>query len=258
VHNPAIEFDLSGAIANDVEAEERRACREIEAAFLARRDEIAAIVVEPMQSEGGDNHFRPEFLRALRRYADENEALLVFDEVQTGFFGSGKPWLWQHHGVAPDIVAFGKKTQVCGFYASARIDEVEDNVFQRAGRINSTWGGNLTDMVRARRFIEIIEREQLGENVARMGQRFLAGLRSLARERPEITNVRGIGSLCAFTLPDPAARQAALDAMRAQHLLAITCGERSVRFRLPLVVSALEVDAALERIAAALPARVRT
>ena len=132
VHNPAIEFDLDGEIANDIEAEEARSVREIEAAFGQYKGKIAAILIEPMQGEGGDNHFRPEFLKKLRQFADENEALLIFDEVQTGFFGSGKPWMWQHHGVAPDIVAFGKKTQVCGIYANRRVDEVKDNVFHTA------------------------------------------------------------------------------------------------------------------------------
>ncbi len=87
VHSPAIEFDLDGGIANDVAAEEARACREVEAVFERHGDKVAAIIIEPLQGEGGDNHFRTEFLAALRRYADEHEALLIFDEVQTGFFG---------------------------------------------------------------------------------------------------------------------------------------------------------------------------
>src|SRR5690349_14481431 len=181
VHNPAIVFDLEGRIANDVEAEERRSLAEIDAAFAEYKGRIAAILIEPMQSEGGDNHFRPQFLAALRRIADEREALLIFDEVQTGFFGTGKPWYWQHTGVAPDLVAFGKKTQVCGFYSNKRIDEVEDNVFHKVSRINSTWGGNLTDMVRSRRLIEIIRDEKLADNVAKIGPRFVQGLRDLAR-----------------------------------------------------------------------------
>ena len=65
----------------------------------------------------------------LRQYANEEEALLIFDEVQTGFYGSGTAWLWQQHGVAPDVVAFGKKSQVCGVYANDRVDEIEDNAF---------------------------------------------------------------------------------------------------------------------------------
>lgn len=255
VHNPAIEFDLDGRVANDVEAEERRACQEIEAAFRDFEGRIAAILIEPMQGEGGDNHFRPEFLAKLRRYADENEALLVFDEVQTGFFGSGKPWMWQHHGVRPDVVAFGKKTQVCGLYAGTRVDEVADNVFALPSRINSTWGGSLVDMVRSQRFIEIIVEEKLVENTAQQGQRFVGGLRALAKDRAGVTNVRGLGSLCAFTLASADARNALLKDLREKKFLALASGERSVRFRMPLNVSAREIDLALERIASCLPAR---
>lgn len=257
VHNPAIEFDLEGAICNDIEAEEARAAREITAAFETHPGRIAAIVIEPLQGEGGDNHFRPEFLAALRRTADEREALLVFDEVQTGFFGSGKPWLWQHLGVAPDVVAFGKKSQICGLYASPRVDEVAENVFAVPSRINSTWGGNLTDMVRSQRFIEIILEEDLARKVAKQGGRFLAGLRKLGRERGTISNVRGIGSLVAFTLENPTVRKQTLDALRAKKVLALASGESAIRFRLPFVVTEAEIDTALERIAAALPARVR-
>jgi L-lysine 6-transaminase len=257
VHNPAIELDLDGRIKNDVEAEEARSVREIEAAFAQHENRIAAILIEPMQGEGGDNHFRPEFLKKLRQFADENEALLVFDEVQTGFYGSGKAWLWQHLGVAPDIVAFGKKTQVCGIYASTRIDDVADNVFHKPGRINSTWGGNLADMVRCKKFIEIIHDESLPENIARMGKLFIDGLRRLARERGEIANVRGIGSLVAFTLKTTEIRNAWLKELRERRMLALPSGERSIRFRLPLIVSKPEIDTALERIAACLPAKVR-
>ncbi|MEY2747643.1 MAG: hypothetical protein RL112_2685, partial [Planctomycetota bacterium] len=195
---------------------------------------------------GGDNHFRPEFLAKLRRYADENEALLVFDEVQTGFFGSGKPWLWQLLGVAPDVVAFGKKTQICGLYANARVDEVADNVFALPSRINSTWGGSLTDMVRSQRILEVVVADKLGDNVATQGARFVAGLRSIARCAPAMSNVRGVGSLAAFTLPDTATRGAWLDRMQERGFLALPSGPQSIRFRMPLSVSAAEVDRALE------------
>ncbi|MBL8862039.1 MAG: L-lysine 6-transaminase [Planctomycetes bacterium] len=254
-HNPALEFDLDGNVANDVEAEEQRAYHDIEAGLAQFRGRVAAILIEPMQGEGGDNHFRPEFLARLRQYADEHEALLVYDEVQTGFFGSGKPWMWQHHGVRPDVVAFGKKTQVCGLYAGPRVDEVQDNVFQVPSRINSTWGGSLVDMVRGQRFIEIIVEERLAENVATQGERFVQGLRHLGRERGGFTNVRGKGSLVAFTLPAPEARNALLAALREKRFLALACGERSIRFRMPLNVTAREIEIALERLAACLPAR---
>ncbi len=256
VHNPAIEFDLDGGIANDIAASEARAEREIEAAFAKHPKKIACILLEPMQGEGGDNHFRPEFLKRLRRFADEEESLLVLDEVQTGFFGSGSPWMWQRLGVRPDVVAFGKKTQVCGLYAGPRVDEVTDNVFVRASRINSTWGGNLTDMVRCRQFIDIILGEKLHENVALQGERFITGLRRIAKSRSAFTNVRGVGSLIAFTLESPAARDEFLAKLHERNVLALRSGAQAIRFRMPFVIAASEIDWALDRIESCLPAIV--
>lgn len=249
VHNPTIEFDLDGGIANDIESEERRACDEIEAAFQRHAGLVAAIIIEPMQGEGGDNHFRAEFLAKLRQFADEHEALLVYDEVQTGFYGSGRAWLWQHHDVPPDIACFGKKAQVCGIYASRRLDEVEGHVFQTSSRINSTWGGNLVDMVRSRKFIEIIQAENLAHNISERGAQLVRGLRELAREGRRLSNVRGIGSLAAFTLETPEARRRMLKDLASEHLLALPSGPRSIRFRLPLVVTEEEIETALGRIA---------
>lgn len=255
VSTPAIEFDLDGSIANDVAALEQQCLAEMEAAFDADCG-IACIIIEPLQGEGGDNHFRTEFLAGLRRIADEREALLIFDEVQTGFYGSGKTWLWQHHGVAPDIVSFGKKTQVCGIYANARVDEVPENVFKVSSRINSTWGGSLVDMVRCRQFIEIVEDEKLADNIAARGQEFVDGLRRIARERGQLTNVRGLGSLVAFTLDTPEARDKMLKDLYDKRVLSLASGERAVRFRLPLVISQQEVGEALTRIEECVPAGV--
>lgn len=256
VHNPAIRFDADGGIANDIEAEEARACAEIEAAFAKHKGRVAGIIIEPMQGEGGDNHFRPEFFAKLRSYADNEEALLIYDEVQTGFYGSGKTWLWQHHGVAPDVVSFGKKTQICGIYASTRVEEVKDHVFERSSRINSTWGGNLVDMVRARKFIEIIQRDNIADNVAKMGDRLVAGLRSIAADTGAFDNVRGIGSLTAFSCDSAESRNAFIAAMFERKTLVLPCGSDSVRFRLPLTIAASEVDTFLERVADAVPAAV--
>ena len=252
VHNPAIEFDLDGGIANDIEAEEARAMAEIQSAFEQHGDKIAAILIEPMQGEGGDNYFRGEFLAKLRAIADEREALLIFDEVQTGFFSTGTPWMWQQYGVAPDVVAFGKKTQVCGIYASERVDEVADNVFVMSSRINSTWGGNLVDMVRARRFIEIVEKHDLGSHIAAMGDRLVAGLRTLSRDTGAFTNVRGKGSLVAITMPSGDVRGAALGRMFDKGLLALPSGPTAIRFRLPFVIQAEEIDEILNRVEAGL------
>ncbi|MFT5050916.1 MAG: L-lysine 6-transaminase [Chlamydiales bacterium] len=256
VHNPAIVFDLSGGIANDIQAEEDRAYAEIEAAFRKFEGRVAGILIEPMQGEGGDNHFRTEFFQRLRKFADDEESLLIFDEVQTGFFGSGKPWLWQHHGVKPDVVAFGKKTQVCGLYAGERVDEVQDNVFRRSSRINSTWGGNLVDMVRSKKFLEVILDEKLTDNIAARGDQMVEGLRTLARDRGQFSSVRGIGSLVAFTLDSAAQRDEMIKTMFDKGVLVLASGERAIRFRMPLIVSEAEVGEALSRIADCMPARV--
>ncbi|MDT5219051.1 MAG: L-lysine 6-transaminase, partial [Mycobacterium sp.] len=148
---------------DDVAAAERAALAAARAAFEANPHDVACFIAEPIQGEGGDNHFRPEFLRAMQVLCREFDALFVLDEVQTGVGMTGTAWAYQQLGVQPDIVAFGKKAQVCGVMAGGRVDEVGDNVFAVSSRINSTWGGNLTDMVRARRILEVIESEELIE-----------------------------------------------------------------------------------------------
>lgn len=248
VHNPKLSFDLDGNVEGDIAASEAKACAEIEAAFAKPGAKIAGIILEPMQGEGGDNHFSTRFMKKLREYADKFEALLIYDEVQTGFFGSGKPWLWQHHDVAPDVCCFGKKSQVCGIYAGPRVDEVKDNVFARSSRINSTWGGNLVDMVRSRRFIEIITEDKLCENAAVRGEELIAGLRTIAKAKGGFKNVRGRGTLVASTCASTDERNALVKRLGEQKLLALPCGPDSIRFRMPLTISAAEVQLILERV----------
>ncbi len=257
VSTPAIEFDNDGKICNDIEALEKQSLSEIDEAFAKYSGRIACIIIEPLQGEGGDNHFRTEFLSALRKIADEREALLIFDEVQTGFYGSGKAWLWQHHGVEPDVVCFGKKTQVCGIYANTRVDDVADNTFHKSSRINSTWGGNLVDMVRCRRFIDIVEEQGLAQNAADRGQEFMEGLRKIAKEHGQISNVRGIGSLVAFTLDSAATRDKMLGELFEKKVMALASGEKAIRFRLPFVITSEEVGVALSRIEQCLPSKVQ-
>src|SRR5207244_3781831 len=127
-----------------------------------------------------DHHFRPEFLRALRDIATEHEALLILDEVQTGMGLTGRMWMHEHIDVRPDLIAFGKKVQVCGMLAGPRLDDEPDNVFHVKSRINSTWGGNLADMVRSQRYFEIIAEERLIERAATAGNHLLAQLQALA------------------------------------------------------------------------------
>jgi len=231
ISNPKIVFPLAEHLA-EVEEAEARALAEIQQAIAEHVHDIACLIIEPIQAEGGDNHFRPEFLQALRRLADQHEFLLIFDEVQTGLGLTGTMWAFQGLGVEPDLFSFGKKVQVGGFAANARIDEVPENVFRVSSRINSTWGGNLADMVRSTRILEIIAAENLVENARQVGAYLLAGLHQLASEFPRlISQVRGRGLMIAFDLPNPELRKKALEACRREGLLVLPCGERSIRLR---------------------------
>lgn len=253
VSNPKLTFPVDEEA---VERAEARAIAEIEAAFDNDPHGIAAILIEPIQSEGGDIHFRPEFLQGLRRIADEREALLIFDEVQTGMGITGTMWAYQQMGMIPDIVAFGKKAQVCGIMVGPRIDEVEKNVFRVSSRINSTWGGNLVDMVRCARYLEIMEEEALVENAVVVGDAFLALLHEMQAEFPEIvSNVRGRGLLLAFDLPDTATRSAIRQTCWAEGLATLACGPRSLRFRPSLTFSEDDAERAVSILRGVLAAR---
>ncbi|MEN8151025.1 MAG: L-lysine 6-transaminase [Planctomycetota bacterium] len=253
VTNPKLSFPLTEASLAETKAAEATAIAEIEQAFADHPDEIAGILIEPIQCEGGDNHFRPEFICELRRIADEREALLIFDEVQTGLGATGRMWAFEHFDVVPDIVCFAKKVQVGGILCSRRIEEVKDHVFELSSRINSTWGGGLVDMVRSTRILEVIRDEGLVANAAEMGERFLTGVGELAAEfTGTVTNPRGQGLVVAFDLPTKELRDRYVTACFDAGLIILTCGEKSVRFRPALNVTADEIDEGLKRLRAAL------
>lgn len=247
ISNPAIRFPLNEKNLEDVKQREEIAISEIKAAIRQHGDNIAALIIEPIQAEGGDHHFRKEFLEALRVLADENDFMLIFDEVQTGIGLTGKMWAHEYF-VRPDMMAFGKKTQVCGFLSSTRIDEVEENVFQKSGRLNSTFGGNLIDMVRFAKYLEIIEEEHLVEHAAQLGTYLLEQLRAIEQEFPTlISNTRGLGLFCAMDLPTPQLRDEFRKQLYAKGVLMLGCGERSIRFRPPLIIQREELDDGLQR-----------
>jgi L-lysine 6-transaminase len=241
---PAIHFPID--VAAVVEAE-RRALAQAEAAFAAHPHDIVCFIAEPIQGEGGDNHMRAEFLQAMQELCRANDALFVLDEVQTGCGMTGTPWAYQQLGLHPDIVAFGKKLQVCGIMAGGRVDEVPDNVFRVPSRINSTWGGNLTDMVRSRRQLEVIVEEGLIDRAAVLGKRLLDDLRAV----PGIDNVRGRGLFAAFDLPTPEDRAAVLRRLHAAHVLVLGGGERSIRLRPALTIEEDDLALAVREIAKA-------
>jgi L-lysine 6-transaminase len=246
ISSPYIEFPMDEGV---VAAREAEACAQIEAAFSSDPHGIAAILIEPIQGEGGDHHFRPDFFAKLREYADRHEALLIFDEGQTGFGATGTLWAFEQTGVTPDLIAFGKKTQVCGVMSTRRIDAVETNVFRVSSRINSTWGGNLVDMVRCARYVQIIHEDGLVENAARVGATLMDGLVALAEQHGVISNIRGKGLFVAADLPDGDLRAKVVRGCWDRGLAVLSSGSRSVRFRPPLVFSEDEARCALDILA---------
>ena len=244
---PCIDFSLpESERETDVIEREAKAEREIHDFIDKRKIDICAVIIEPIQGEGGDNHFRGEWLQKLRQICDENDILLIFDEVQCGMGATGRNWCCEHFDVVPDLLAFGKKSQVCGVVAGPRIDEVKDNAFRLSSRLNSTWGGNFTDMVRSTHFLRIIEEEHLVENAAKVGAYFLDQLRDLQREEPLISAARGRGLFLAFDLPDPKTREEFWKGFFDLGVLTLRSGETSIRFRPPLDITAEVIDEAMD------------
>lgn len=242
VTNPKANVPLTPENISCIIEHEQLAIAQIKQYLAANVDDIAALIIEPIQSEGGDNHFRPEFLQTLRDLADEHEFMLIFDEVQTGVGLTGTFWMHEGIGVKPDILCFGKKMQVCGILASDRVLEVQGNVFEKASRINSTWGSNLVDMVRADRILEIIEEDALVENAKNVGNHLQNHLESLAETFDMVENPRGKGLLCAFDLPSAEMRNQIIDQCYQNGLIMLGCGEKTIRFRPALTISTQGID----------------
>ncbi|MGC9541930.1 L-lysine 6-transaminase [Streptomyces sp. UG1] len=243
---PAMRFPLERHLA-EVEEAELRALGQARRAFEDNPHDVACFIAEPIQGEGGDNHMRPEFLQAMQALCHEYDALFVLDEVQTGVGITGTTWAYRQLGLEPDIVAFAKKVQLGGIMAGRRVDQVPGNVFRVSGRINSTWGGGLVDMVRARRILEIIERDDLVGHAAAVGSWFLEELRDLeARHASMASNARGRGLMSAVDLPDSGMRDEVVRKLRTdEQVIALPCGERSVRFRPALSITQDELTIAL-------------
>lgn len=245
--NPKLSFPLTEESLADTVEVEKTAIDQINAAIQNNPNDIACLIIETIQSEGGDNHFRKEFHQELRRICDQNDILLILDEVQTGIAMTGKMWGFEHYGIVPDLIAFGKKTQVCGILANReKFDRVENHVFKESSRINSTFGGNLVDMVRFKLILEVIEKENLIQQAEEKGNYLLNQIDNLIKDFPQLSNARGKGLLCAFDFADEKSRDEFVTDAFSQKLLILGSGEKSIRFRPHLTVSLEDLDKAFQ------------
>jgi L-lysine 6-transaminase len=253
---PVVKFPLDGDNLRTAVETEETSIAQIKQAFADNKDDICAIIVEPIQSEGGDNHLREEFLIQLKALADENDAFLIYDEVQTGVGLTGKFWCHQHYSekARPDIIAFGKKMQVCGILVGNKVDQIDSNVFKVPSRINSTWGGNLVDMVRSSQILQIIADDNLCDNAAVVGQYLKEGLQTLAGKHDKVTNVRGKGLLCAFDFPNKNMRDEFIKKGMQHNVMFLGCGNQTIRFRPALCMERKHIDEGLAIMETILPA----
>ncbi|MGV0937961.1 L-lysine 6-transaminase [Empedobacter falsenii] len=253
IENPKRIFPVTEDNLCKVVEAEKRAIEQIENVLETRKNKVACIIIEPIQGEGGDNYFRKEFFQKLREICDREEILLIFDEVQTGMGMTGKMWAFQHYDVIPDVISFGKKTQVCGILANKeKLDQIPNNVFKESSRINSTFGGNYIDMLRFKLILEVIEQEKLVENAAEKGKYILSKLNEIAKETKKIHSVRGLGLFIAFDFSSDSDRSNFINTCFENHMIILPCGENSVRMRPHLNISEEDTNKAIEIIKLAL------
>jgi 4-aminobutyrate aminotransferase len=225
-------------------------------------DETAAFVIEPVLGEGGYLPAPRRFLEGLRARADAIGALLVIDEVQTGFGRTGRMWCCEHHGVRPDVLIMAKGLG-SGLPISAVAAREETMARWEPGTHGGTYGGGSTlPLAAALATIDVMLSERLPENAAARGARLVAGLHDLQRREAGIGDVRGLGLMVGVEFvdgggrPDAARAKAVQRACMGERLLLLTCGtfENVIRWIPPLVVSDAQIDDALAVFARALAA----
>ncbi|MHB9021469.1 MAG: 4-aminobutyrate--2-oxoglutarate transaminase [Halothiobacillus sp.] len=215
---------------------------------------VAAMIIEPVQGEGGFYVAPPELMRALRQVCDEHGILLIFDEVQTGFGRTGKLFAAEHYDIVPDIITLAK-SMAGGMTLSAVCGKAEVMDGPAPGGLGGTYAGNPLAIAAALAVIDIIEDEQLVERANRLGQKLMARLQAAQATVPSLTDVRGLGSMIAAEFIDPKTGKPSPDAVkRVQHaaldegLILLTCGVYGnvMRFLYPLTIEDTVFDEALD------------
>lgn len=219
---------------------------DIDAVRAAVTDATAAILIEPVQGEGGIRPATMEFMRALRALCDERGLLLVLDEVQTGVGRTGKLFAYEWSGVTPDIMAVAKGIGG-GFPLGACLATAEAASGMKAGTHGSTYGGNPLAMAVGNAVLDVILSDGFLEHVRDVGLVFRQALASLKDRYPDvIEDVRGEGLMLGIKAAVPSADL--LQAIRAEHLLAVPAGDNVLRLLPPLITTADEAREGLSRI----------
>jgi predicted acetylornithine/succinylornithine family transaminase len=224
-----------------------------EAEKFLKAGNIAGIIVEPIQGEGGYIIPSKEFLSGLRALCNKYEALLIFDEVQTGFGRTGKMFASEYFGVYPDIMAVAKAI-ASGFPLGAVIAKEAVMKAWAPGAHGSTFSGNPVSCAAALATIDVLEKEKLIENSAKMGAYMKAKLDGIKKAYPAIVDVRGIGLMVGVEFKDGPTAKAVRESCLGAGLILITCGvsDQVIRLIPPLIVSKEHIDTALNILEGAL------
>ena len=215
---------------------------------------IAAIMIEPVQGEGGFYVAPPELMRALRKECDEHGILLVMDEVQTGFGRTGKLFATEHYDVIPDMMVMAKSL-AGGMVLSAVCGKAEVMDGPAPGGLGGTYAGNPLAIAAAHAVLDVIEEEQLVARANYLGEKLVARLKTAQAKVPAIKEIRGLGSMIAAEFYDPSSNEPSTDAMKRvqaaaleEGLILLSCGVyvNALRFLYPLTIQDSVFDEALE------------
>uniref|UniRef100_A0A8D1DNC5 4-aminobutyrate aminotransferase, mitochondrial n=1 Tax=Sus scrofa TaxID=9823 RepID=A0A8D1DNC5_PIG len=231
---PRLKYPLEDFVKEN-QQEEARCLEEVEdliVKYRKKKKTVAGIIVEPIQSEGGDNHASDDFFRKLRDISRKHGCAFLVDEVQTGGGSTGKFWAHEHWGLddPADVMTFSKKMMTGGFFHK---EEFRPNA---PYRIFNTWLGDPSKNLLLAEVINIIKREDLLSNAAHAGKVLLTGLLDLQARYPQfISRVRGRGTFCSFDTPDESIRNKLISIARNKGVMLGGCGDKSIRFRPTLV-----------------------
>ncbi|CAB3893472.1 MULTISPECIES: 4-aminobutyrate--2-oxoglutarate transaminase [Achromobacter] len=223
---------------------------------------VAAIILEPVQGEGGFNITPPELMTALRKICDEHGILLIADEVQTGFGRTGKLFAMEHHSVQADLITMAKSLGG-GFPISGVVGRADVMDAPAAGGLGGTYAGNPLAVAAAHAVLDVIAEEKLCERAVTLGDKLRAHLEGLRAKVPGIADVRGLGSMVALELNDPATGKPDAEAVKRvqaraieKGLILLSCGVYGnvLRFLYPLTIPDAQFDRALAILSEALAA----
>ena len=240
VSSPYIDYPMD---VQQIEKKESKTLEEIQ--LSVQKGNVAAIILEPIQSHGGNNVFRKEFILTLKQICLENDLLLIFDETESGGGSTGYWWAFNYYDVQPDILIWGKKMQTAGVAINETIDSLR--TLPILNQIQCYNSSNIMDILRFNNLIKVVNKNKSLNNAATNGGYLLAKIRELESVSGFVSNSRGIGTLIAFDLPNKQLRDKFLMKI-SHHMLVSSCGESSVKLRPTLDLKQADADIAIELI----------